>query len=73
MSKITVLGFFFHVADYESYSLYIQRRPQNFAKSPPYFCLYVLSSVDKSKVEISKKNVDFSEYTNFNKYDMPKT
>ena len=23
-------------------SAYILRRPQNFAKSPPYFCLYVL-------------------------------
>ena len=29
----------------------ILRRPQNFAKSPPY-CLYVVCTVDKSKVEI---------------------
>ena len=39
------------------------RRPQNFAKSPPYFCLYICT-VDKSKVEISKKIVAFSEYKN---------
>ena len=40
------------------------RRPQNFAKSRPYFCLK--STVDKSKVEISQNFAAFSEYTNFN-------
>ena len=42
-------------------SLKILRKPQNFAKFPPYFCLYV----DKSKVEISQNFVAFSEYMNF--------
>ena len=40
--------------------LYILRRPQNFAKSPPYFCQYSIS-----KVEISQNFVAFSEYMNF--------
>ena len=31
-------------------SLYILRRPQNFAKSPPYFCLYVLLTKVKMRV-----------------------
>ena len=40
------------------------KRPHNFAKYPPYFCLYVCT-VDKIKVEISQNLVAFSEYTNF--------
>ena len=42
------------------------RRPQNFAKSSPYFWLYVHTAV-KSKVKISKSFVAFSEYMNFEK------
>ena len=39
-------------------------RPQNFAKSPPYFCPTYVVPV-KSKVEISQNFVTFSEYMNF--------
>ena len=51
-------------------SSYILRRPQNFAKSPPYFCLHV--DTDASKVQISQNFVAFSEYmkiTNVKKKD----
>ena len=44
------------------------RRPQNFVKSPPYFCLYYIQSTVKSKVEISQNFVAFSEYMNFKNF-----
>ena len=44
-------------------SSYIVRRPENFAKSLPYICLYVLYT---KKVDISQNFVAFLEYTNVN-------
>ena len=42
--------------------IYSEKAKQNFAKSPPYFCL---CTVDKSEVEISQNFVAVSEYMNF--------
>ena len=44
--------------------IYSERRPQNFAKSPPYFCPTYVVPV-KIKEEISQNFVAFSEYINF--------
>ena len=50
-----------------SQSSNILRRPQNSAKSPPYFCLMNLVPV-KNKVEILQNFMAFSEYMNFTIY-----
>ena len=44
---------------------YILRRPQNFAKSSPYFDYSTQLHTVKSKVKISHNFVAFSEYINF--------